>query len=152
PFAQNYLREMTLQARAAVPALSLAPALRSVARAVNADAFVREISTLDHQVTQALVQPRMTALSAGVLSLMALALAAAGLYSIIAYSVARRSREIGVRMALGAQPYEIRKLVLGEGLTLAAIGSALGLAGAAASTRLLSAFLYGVSVNDAATF
>ena len=82
----------------------------------------------------------------------ALVLASVGIYGVMHYTVAQRTRDIGIRMALGARRAEIRALVLREGLTLAAAGVALGLAGALALTRILSGLLYGVSTTDPSTF
>jgi ABC-type antimicrobial peptide transport system permease subunit len=87
----------------------------------------------------------------GALALVAVLLAAMGLYAVLAYSVARRRREIGVRMALGAAPADVRRLVVAEGMALTAAGLFLGLAGAAAGARLLRSLLFGVTASDPAT-
>jgi putative ABC transport system permease protein len=84
--------------------------------------------------------------------IVAMTLAAIGLYGVIAYSVARRTREIGVRMAMGAQSRDVVKLIVGQGLGLALAGAAIGLALSAVATRFLSKLLYGVSATDPATF
>ncbi|MGH9936800.1 MAG: FtsX-like permease family protein, partial [Blastocatellia bacterium] len=152
PLAQNYLGEMTLQARTTTEPLSLAAALRQTARELNANAFVQEISTLDGQIAQALYQPRMTALSAGILGLLALTLSAAGLFSVIAYSVTRRTREIGVRMALGARAGDVLRLVLKQGMTLSLAGIGIGALIAMALTRVMRSLLFGVSATDPLTF
>jgi predicted permease len=152
PLAQNYLREMTLQARTTTAPLGLAAPIRRLAHELNANAFIREISTLDGQIAQALAQPRMTALSAGILGLLALALAVTGLYSVMAYAVTRRTPEIGIRIALGAQRADVLLLVLGQGMKMALSGVALGLLVALGLTRLLAQMLYGVSATDPATF
>jgi predicted permease len=152
PLAQNYLREMTLQARTTTAPLSLAAPVRQLARELNANAFVREIGTLDGQIAQALAQSRMTALSAGVLGLLALALAATGLYGVMANAVARRTQEIGVRMALGARASDVLRLILKQGMALALTGVGVGLLIALALTRALRSLLFGVSATDPLTF
>jgi putative ABC transport system permease protein len=103
-------------------------------------------------VSRALGEQRFTMLLLGLFAAMALVLAAIGVHGVLSYSVARRTPEIGIRMALGAEPGGVRRLIVGEGLTLAAIGIVLGLASALAFTRLLPSLLYGVSPTDPVTF
>jgi len=104
--------------------------------------------TLASQVAE----PRLYALLLGVFAVIALTLAAVGIYSVIAYSVAQRTQEIGIRMALGAQTGAVLKLVVGQGLKLVASGVALGLAASFGLTRLMSNMLFGVSAVDPLTF
>lgn len=152
PLAQHYLREMTLQLRTTTAPLGLAAPLRQAARELDDRAFVQEISTFEGQLAAALAQPRMTAISAGLLGLLALALAATGLYSVMAYAVTRRTQEIGIRLALGAQTNEVLQLILKQGLALALVGVAAGVLLALALTRALRSLLFGVSVTDPLTF
>ncbi|MGA8151764.1 MAG: FtsX-like permease family protein [Terriglobales bacterium] len=88
----------------------------------------------------------------GIFGIAALLRASTGIYAVISYSVAQRTHELGIRMALGAQQLDVLKLVVGSGLKIAFVGVALGLAGAYTLTRVLSNLLYGISVNDLATF
>jgi len=105
-------------------------------------------TTLEGQVAE----PRLYALLLGVFAFIALVLAAVGIYSIIAYSVAQRTQEIGVRLALGAQAGAILKMVVGQGMKLVASGVALGLVASFSLTRLMSNMLFGVSAFDPMTF
>jgi ABC-type antimicrobial peptide transport system permease subunit len=103
-------------------------------------------------VADSLVRPRFLSILLGSFSVIALGLAAVGIYGVMAYSVSQRTQEIGVRMALGARAFDVMKMVLGQGTKLAAIGVGIGLAGAFALTRLMSTLLFEVSVTDPATF
>jgi len=151
PLSQNYLSGMTLQVHTRVEPLSLAATIRGIAREINAEALVRSIDTLDGQMGQALSQPRLTALSASILGLLALVLAATGLYSVMAYSVTRRTQEIGIRRALGAQATDVLRLIIKQGMALAMFGVGLGVPLALALTRLMQSQLFGVSAYDLAT-
>jgi predicted permease len=152
PLTQNYLREMTLQVRTATAPLSLVEPLRQTARGLNTNAFIQEISTLDGQLAQALAQPRVTDFSAGILGLLALFLAATGLYSVLAYSVTRRTQEIGIRLALGAQTNDVLRLIVKQGMKWALTGVVVGLPLALALMQLLRSLLFGVSTADPLTF
>jgi ABC-type antimicrobial peptide transport system permease subunit len=107
---------------------------------------------MNELIGNSLYAARMGAVLIGVFGMLALLLAAVGVYGVMAYSVSQRTREIGIRMALGAQRSDVLKLVLREGMTLVAAGAALGLIGALVMSRLLVSFLYGVSPVDRATF
>jgi len=112
---------------------------------------VTNVRPMRELIGNSLYAARMGALLIGVFGLLALALAAVGLYGVMAYAVSQRTREIGIRMALGAQRADVLRLILREGMTLVTIGAALGLVGAIALSRLLVSFLYGISATDAAT-
>ena len=98
------------------------------------------------------MQRRFTIVLLGIFAGTALLLAAIGLYGVISYSVAQRTRELGIRMALGAQRTDVLKLVVREGMTLVALGVAMGLAASIGLTRLISSLLFGVSATDPLTF
>jgi ABC-type antimicrobial peptide transport system permease subunit len=114
--------------------------------------LISQLGTLREHMTFALFPARLTSVLLGVFGLMALILALVGLSGLIAYSVSQRTREIGIRMALGAGVADVLKLVIGEGMLLTLIGISLGLAAAISLTRFLSGLLYGVNAIDPVTF
>jgi ABC-type antimicrobial peptide transport system permease subunit len=111
-----------------------------------------DTGTLDRHIGHLLVAERFAATLLGMFSLLALTLAVTGIYGVVAYTVSQRTREIGIRMALGAEGKDILKLVLGRGLVPVLIGVALGLSAAFIITRVLTSFLYGLSATDLTTF
>jgi putative ABC transport system permease protein len=108
--------------------------------------------TLTKRLAGQVSEPRLYALLLSVFAVIALTLAAVGIYSVIAYSVAQRTQEIGIRMALGAQTGAVLKLIVGQGMKFVALGVALGLAASFSLTRLMSNMLFGMSVVDPLTF
>ena len=132
--------------------LSLAGAVRQEIWTVDPDRPVYEIMTMDQLTGATLAQRRFTLLLLGLFSLVALLLAAIGLYGVISYSVTQRTQEVGIRMALGAGPRDILALMVGRGMLPALTGVGIGLVGAAGLTRFLSSLLYEVSATDPATF
>jgi ABC-type antimicrobial peptide transport system permease subunit len=111
-----------------------------------------EVSTMRENMTLALLPARIAATLLGSLGLLGLSLAVVGIYGVISYAVSQRTNEIGLRMALGARPLDIRTLVIGQGMKLTLIGIGLGSAAALALTRLLTSMLIGVSPTDPLTF
>ncbi|MGH9934658.1 MAG: ABC transporter permease [Blastocatellia bacterium] len=152
PLAQSYRPEMRLHARTAQDPTAMAAAIRREAQKLDASLPIYNIKTLEEQKDRSLYTARLAATLLSVFGGLALLLASVGLYGVMAYAVSQRRREIGVRLALGARQRDVFRLVIKEGMTLVAAGVALGLAGAIAGTRLLTAFLYGVEPTDAATF
>ena len=120
--------------------------------AVDKDQPVYEIRTVEDAIAETVVLPRYTAVLLSVFAAIALLLAAVGLYGVMSYAVAERTHEIGIRMALGAAPRDVLKLIIGQGLSLALIGLAIGVVAAFGLTRLMSSLLYGVSATDTAIF
>ena len=141
---------MELLVRFAGDPMGIATQLRREVAATDPQLPAFVIRTLATEVDTALIRERLLALLSTVFGALAVLLAAIGLYGVIAYSVGRRTQEIGVRMALGAMPAEVRSLVLRETLSLAGLGILVGLPAAVAATRLIAGFLYGTSGADPA--
>jgi len=132
--------------------LGLIPAIRRQVALVDEDQPLTNVQTMEEVVGSASAQPRFTMLLLAVFSATALILAIVGIYGVIAYSVAQRTAELGIRMALGADQGDVLKLVVGHGLRLTVTGIAIGLAGALALTRLMSSLLYQTSATDPIAF
>ena len=126
-------------------------AVRRQVAAADPQVIVTNIETADQQVAVALKTPRFNLLLLGIFAVTALFLASVGLYGVISYAVTQRTHEIGIRMALGAQPRNIFRFVIGQGLVLTVIGIVIGIGAALAATRLLSSMLFGVSASDPLT-
>jgi putative ABC transport system permease protein len=132
--------------------LALTEAVRREVRNLDKDLAVSEIRELDTIAEAGLARQRFTLLMVGLFAVIALTLAAIGIYGVMSYLVAQRTHEMGIRLALGARQRSVMKLMLGQGMVLAGSGVAIGLAGAFALTRLMASLLYGVSTTDPLTF
>lgn len=141
----------TILLRSSAPVAQIVPAARAAFHDLEPDVPVK-FSTFDREMGGWLADRRFLLLLVGLFAAAALTLAAVGIYGVVAFSVARRTQEIGVRMALGASRADVLRLIVGEGARLAAFGVAIGIAASFAVTRLLSSLLFGVSASDPATF
>jgi putative ABC transport system permease protein len=148
----NGVRRINLLTRTYDDPLSMASAVRAQVAALNKDQAVFNVRTMEQIVAQSVAPRRFSMLLLTVFAVVALALASLGIYGLMSYAVAQRTREIGVRMALGAQAGDVQKLVIGQGMNLALTGVALGLVASAALTSTIKNLLFGVSATDPATF
>jgi putative ABC transport system permease protein len=139
---------VSLVVRTTVPPMNLAQAVRNEVLAVDKDQPVYNIREMDRVVERSITQPRLIANLLTVFAVLALVLAAVGIYGVMHYYVSQRTHEIGIRMALGAQSKDVLRLVLRQGLRLTLIGIGIGLLAALALTRVVSSFLYGVGFID----
>jgi putative ABC transport system permease protein len=128
------------------------PALRQRVRELDAEIPMANVRTMDDWVSNSAAQPRLNARLLTLFATLALLIAAIGIYAVLAYSVTQRTREIGLRIALGAQPGSVLRLVVGEGMKVGLIGVGAGLLGALAVSRAMSSLVYGVPVRDPRTF
>ena len=149
--AQSPTYAPSLIVRASVPPLSLQQALRAAVARVNSQQALSDIRTLDEIVSQSTLGNRVVSLVLLAFAAMALTLAAVGIYGVVSVTAAQRSREMGIRAALGAGSRQLRALIFYDGMKLAAMGLVIGLAATFAATRVLSSMLYGVDALDAMT-
>jgi len=152
PHLQNPIRFMHLIVRATSNPGALLPAIRSEVWSLDKDLPVARVRTMDQLLSESVAQPRFRTLLLAVFAAVALLLATVGIYGVMSYSVTQRTHEIGIRMALGANPGEIVKMVVSQGLKLALIGAGVGLIGAYVATRLFENLLFDVSATDPMTF
>ena len=133
------------------PALQTA-ALRSALAEIDPNQPLVKVRTMEENMATTVAQPRFRTWLIGILAMLALVLAAVGVYGVMSYTVTQRTSEIGVRVALGAQPKDVFRIIVGEGLRLALFGVGVGLVAALLLTRLLQSFLFGISAYDPVTF
>ena len=152
PFSQESLLVYDLLVRTYGSPMDMLPAIRQQVAALDPLIPVSAPKTLDQVVADSMAEPRMAASVVGLFGALVLFLAITGIYSVIAYWVAQRTHEIGIRMALGAEKGDVLKMVVGQGLKLALMGVAIGLVGALALTRILASQLHGVKATDPFTF
>jgi putative ABC transport system permease protein len=152
PYAEVPVSTMTVVVRTAQPPLSLASAVEREVHRLDPDQPVADIRSMEEVMDRAIAGARFNTALLAVFAEIAFVLAAVGIYGVISCDVSERTREIGIRVALGAQPADVLKLVLGQGARLAGYGIAAGMVAAFALTRLMASMLYGVQATDAYTF
>jgi putative ABC transport system permease protein len=152
PYPQSPRSEMVLAVRTTSDPMRLAPALRGAVLELDRDQPVSRVAAMSQRLSDSIAPQRFATLLLGIFALVALALAAVGIYGVISFSVTRRTHEIGVRLALGAHRNDVLRMVVLQAVTLALVGVAIGVAGGLALTRVLGTLLYGVSATDPAIF
>ena len=152
PFAQRPVADLTLAVRTSGDPLRLISPIRAAVRALDPDQPLSSTAAMSDIVAASVQQPRDRTTLVGVFALVALLLAAIGVYGVIAYGVNERTREIGVRVALGADAADVVRLIIRGALGMTLVGVALGLAGGLAASRVLGSLLFGVTSTDVATF
>ncbi len=152
PYLQSSARRLILLIRTTGEPIHLAPVVRSEIRALDKTVLVNGIATLESQLDQRVAERRFQTWLLALFSALALLLAAVGIYGLMSYTVTQSTREFGIRMALGAQPRDLVRLVIGHGLVLSATGVVIGLVAAFALTRVLAGLLFGVTTTDPTTF
>ncbi|HKP85373.1 MAG TPA: ABC transporter permease [Blastocatellia bacterium] len=148
----TWSRTMYLVVRTANNPAGVASGVRGEVWALDKDVPVTNVRTMNELLSDSVAQPRFRTLLIGVFAAIALILAAVGIYGVMSYSVTRRTHELGIRIALGAKPGDVLKLVVGEGMKLTLIGVSIGLGAAFALTRLMESLLFGITATDPATF
>lgn len=152
PYHQSPAGTMYVTVRTVTDPLSLAAAITQEARAMDPNVPIYDIKTMAQRLSESLGRRRFAMLALGVFAIVAMLLAAVGIYGVMSYSVTQRTREIGIRMALGAPTNGVLKLIVGQGMLLAGMGVGIGLTAAVATTRLMASLLFGVSATDPMTF
>jgi putative ABC transport system permease protein len=152
PQTQSAARAIYLVVRTDGDPLALAGSVRETIKSIDPDLPIAQMQTMEARVDRSLARRRFSMTLLTLFAVAALALAAIGIYGVMAFLVSQGTREMGIRMALGATPRGILSLVLGHGLLVIAVGVAAGLAGAFALTRLMSSLLFGVQPRDPVTF
>jgi predicted permease len=152
PIAQNHETGMTLYVRTSVPPASLVGSIRREVQALDANLPVPNIQTMTETIGTSLYAARMAAWLLGVFGGLAVLLAAIGVYGVLSFSISRRTREMGIRLALGAEARQVFLLVVRDGMLLVGVGIIIGAIGGLAGARSLASFLHGVSTSDLPTF
>jgi putative ABC transport system permease protein len=152
PFAQLPGGNMTVILKAAGDPTQLIAAVRQQVKAVDPDQPIYNVRTMDEIRAESVAPERLNLMLLSIFAGIALVLAIVGIYGVMSYSVTQRTHEIGIRMAIGAQPRDVFRMILGQGMMLALIGVAIGLVGAFALTRWMTTMLFGIEPTDPTTF
>jgi putative ABC transport system permease protein len=152
PASQSPLGDMTILIHTSNDPKSIVSALRQAVWSIDPNQPISNVNTLEQIVSDSIAQPRLNMLLMMLFGGLALLLSAVGIYGLLSYAVTQRTQEMGIRMALGANVTDVLKLVLKQGMFLALIGVAIGLAGAFALTRLMRGLLFGVTPTDTTIF
>ena len=152
PARRTYIESLNILVKGNRPSAELLPAVRRAAMELAPSMVIMESKTMEEHMGILLFAPRMAALLLSVFGALALVLAGVGLYGLVSYAVARRTREVGIRVSLGANTAQVIGMVMGDGMRLVLIGGAIGMALSASVTWLLSGFLYGIGALDMVTF
>jgi putative ABC transport system permease protein len=148
----DFTRATDMIVKTSVDPLSLIGAIKREIRVIDKDQPIAQVQTLADKLSESIAPQEFTLLLLGIFALIALLLACAGIFGVMSYTVTQRTHEIGVRMALGAQRFDVLKLVIREGMTVVLIGVVLGFGGAFATTRLMTSLLFEVTAKDPITF
>ncbi|MFN8650346.1 MAG: ABC transporter permease [Gemmatimonadales bacterium] len=152
PYVFQAFMPLTFVVRTAVAPATLMPQIRAAVSGLDPDVPVADLATLDSWVSEAMAQTRFLLALTSAFAVLALVLAALGLYGVISFSARQRTREIGIRVALGASEREVQRLIFGQGMVVAGIGVVLGLIASVALTRVVTSYLVDVSPTDPVTF
>jgi len=152
PLTQSPQSTLSIVVRSSGPPASLAQQLRGLVRSLDAELPISRLEPMEDLVSRATARQRFDTILLGLFGLTALLLASVGLYGVMAYLVSQRTREIGIRMALGGNPTAIRRMVLREGILISVAGLAIGAVASLAGARVLGGLLFGVSPTDAPTY
>jgi putative ABC transport system permease protein len=148
----DFTRATDMIVKTSVDPAGVIGAIKGEIRVIDRDQPIAQVQTLDDKLSESIAPQRFTLLLLGIFALIALLLASAGIYGVMSYAVSQRTHEIGVRMALGARPLDVLKLMVRQGMGVVVIGVGLGLAGAFATTRLMTSLLFEVTAKDPVTF
>src|SRR5262249_51189514 len=144
--------QMSVLLRTSMEPLTATSALRSALGEIDPNQPLVNTRSMEQNIQSSVAQPRFRTWLIGIFALLALVLAAVGVYGVMSYSVTQRTSEIGIRVTMGAQPSDIMGIIVGEGLRLALLGVAIGVVGALLLSHLLRSFVFGVSTSDPVTF